>query len=446
MSPSAALSPVALLAGATTVDITPQGSVFLYGYPHVPRYSTGIHDPLECAALFLRSQEGSALFLANDVICFAKQFVQEVRHRIRAETGVPEEAIMVTATHTHSGPIMVDCLSNAADHVLPKTDPRYLVWLADRIVAAACEAVKAAVPAEVGLAIARAQGVGSNRHDPAGPTDSEVPVLVARSLATSRPLACMVVYGMHPTVLHEDSTLISADFPCFTRRLLRQRALSATCAVLYQNGASGNQSPRHMTRANTFAEAERLGENLGRAIADVIPSISHGREVPIRCRSRWLDLEPRKLPDVNAAKRAVAKAQARLERLKQAGAPRPAIRTAECDVFGAEETAEIARAALDGRLAAAVQACAPTEIQLLKIGPWNFVAWPGEYFVEYGLALKSRAPGTFVITLANGELQGYIVTAEAAAEGVYEATNAIFAPSNGPRIVEATLSLLASDK
>ncbi len=44
--------------------------------------------------------------------------------------------------------------------------------------------------------------------------------------------------------------------------------------------------------------------------------------------------------------------------------------------------------------------------------------------------------------MANGELQGYIVTAEAAARNVYEATNAVFAPSNGPRFVAATLALL----
>jgi neutral ceramidase len=44
--------------------------------------------------------------------------------------------------------------------------------------------------------------------------------------------------------------------------------------------------------------------------------------------------------------------------------------------------------------------------------------------------------------MANGELQGYIVTPEAAARGVYEATNAVFGPENGPRFVETTLALL----
>jgi hypothetical protein len=128
--------------------------------------------------------------------------------------------------------------------------------------------------------------------------------------------------------------------------------------------------------------------------------------------------------------------------LGRAGAARQAVRTAECDWFGAEETAELARAAADGRLAAAIAQARTAEIQVIAVGPWRYVGWPGEFFVEYALAVKARAPGTFVITMANGELQGYIVTAEAAARGVYEATNALFGPANGLRVVAATLALL----
>lgn len=441
---SGAARPAALWAGAAVVDITPRESVFLFGYPHVPRHSTGVHDPLECAALYLRSAEGGALFLANDLICFTKKFVTTVRARISAATGLPAEAIMITATHTHSGPLTADYLSNAADAVVPKADPVYLQWLADRMVEAATTAVNAAVPAEVGLAVARAEGVGSNRHDPAGPADPEVPVVIARSLASREPIGCMVVYGMHPTVLHEDSKLISADFPYFARHWLRRGALPTECPVIYHNGASGNQSPRHMTRANTFAEAQRLGENLGRAIASVIPTVKFSAVAAVRCRQRFIAVEPRTFPAVAEAVAAVQRTRERFQQLKNENALRTAVRTAECDVFGAEETAELARASADGRLAAAIQECVPAEIQVITVGAWNFVGWPGEFFVEYGLELKARSPGTFLITLANGELQGYIVTGEAVAQGVYESTNAVFASDNGSRFVESTLALLRS--
>ena len=56
--------------------------------------------------------------------------------------------------------------------------------------------------------------------------------------------------------------------------------------------------------------------------------------------------------------------------------------------------------------------------------------------------MKRRAPATSVITLANGDLQGYIVTEEAVEQGVYESGNAVFAAANGRRFVAATLALL----
>lgn len=62
--------------------------------------------------------------------------------------------------------------------------------------------------------------------------------------------------------------------------------------------------------------------------------------------------------------------------------------------------------------------------------------------MEYALAVKARSPRTFVATMANGELQGYVVTAEAVAAGTYEALNAVFSHECGPRVVEATLGLM----
>jgi hypothetical protein len=64
-------------------------------------------------------------------------------------------------------------------------------------------------------------------------------------------------------------------------------------------------------------------------------------------------------------------------------------------------------------------------------------------FVEFGLAVKDKAPNTYVIALANGELQGYVVTERAAHEGGYEASNAILGPTSGRLLVATTLGLLA---
>ena len=432
-----------LHAGAATVAVTPRDHVFLFGYPHVPRISTGVHDPLECAALYLRRGDQHLLFLANDVIFVPKARVAEIRRRVHQRTGVPAEAVMVTATHTHSGPVMVDYVSNAADPVVPRADPGYLDFFVGQVVDAAEAAVRAAVPAELGLAVAHGGGIGGNRHDPRGPADLEVPVVSVRALATHAPIALMLVCAMHPTVLHEDSLVISADFPGFTRQTL-QAALGTRCPVLFHQGASGNQSPRHVTRANTMAEAQRLGELLGRNVLAALPAITYRADVGLSVRRTTLVAAPRTHPAPDDAAARLQAARDRFERLRAEGATRQLVRTAECDVFGAEEALELARAAHDGRIPEAVAGCLPAEIQAMTIGPWTFVGWPGEFFVEFALELRRRAPGTFVITMANGELQGYIVTEEAARRGVYESTNALFAPENGGRFVAATLALLGA--
>jgi hypothetical protein len=81
---------------------------------------------------------------------------------------------------------------------------------------------------------------------------------------------------------------------------------------------------------------------------------------------------------------------------------------------------------------------------VIDFGGWSLVAWPGEVFVEFALQLRQLYPDAFVITLANGELQGYLVTAEAVEQNCYEAGNAIFAsPAAAEKLVDATLGLLS---
>lgn len=434
-------------AGAAVADLTPTTPCFLYGYPHVPRTSTGVHDPLLASVLVLESGDQACAFVAADVIFISRPSTQRIRRQIAAGTDLRPEAICISATHTHSGPVTLDHLSNEADPVVPRADQAYLEWMEQRIAEAVIRAWQQRRPAEIGLARADATGIGTCRHDPAGPSDLSVPVLLAREAGNGAPIGLMLVCAMHPTVLHEDSTLISGDFPAFTRQYLQQRWLGEACPIIYHTGAAGDQSPRHVTRANTFDEARRLGHLLGAAVERVLEPMQFTSDAPIRVAGRCLDLPARVPPDVQTAQRGVDAARARLEALRQAGAPRQEVRTAECDWFGAEETLAIARAAAEGRLEAALAQSLPAEIQVIAIGPHRFIAWPGEFFVQFALDVRAQYPEAAILTLANGELQGYVVTQEAVDRQWYEAGNALLkSPEAGQQVVAATLELLASLK
>ena len=80
---------------------------------------------------------------------------------------------------------------------------------------------------------------------------------------------------------------------------------------------------------------------------------------------------------------------------------------------------------------------------MIAIGDWTYVTWPGEMFVEIGLEIRNSRPHTVVVTMANGELHGYLVTQEAVDRKCYEAGNALLAsPAGGEYLVRATRAML----
>ncbi|MBA7561454.1 hypothetical protein ES708_03092 [subsurface metagenome] len=432
-----------LSAGAASVNITPKKPQFLFGYPFVERLSTGVHDWLLSSALYISDGTTEAIFIANDVIFINKASVARIREGIFEKTGVQATNIMVGATHTHSGPVTVDCLVSAKDPVVPKVDEEYLLFMESKIIDAAYNAYKDASPAEIGLAVADGTGIGTNRHNPSGPSDMEIPALVVRGLYNKEYIACMLVCNMHPTVMHEDSKLISGDFPAFAREILQKEYFMSECPVLYFTGAAGDQSPRHVTQGNTFEEACRIGGIIAKAVGmEIISGINYSTEAPVSCFQKFIDLNKRQFPGVEESKCRLKKAEGKLDRLKENPGDGQELRTAEVDWFGAVESLYLSELSESNALDATYKTCLPAEIQVFKIGSWSFASWPGEVFVEYALQLKSSCKNVFLITLANGELQGYIATKEAEEQGFYEASNSIFNYTSGQVLVDRTLQLL----
>ena len=430
-------------AGAASVDITPKRSLHLFGYPHVERYSTGVHDPLLSSALCISNGNIETLFIANDIIFVSKALVARARARIQEATGVPADNILISATHTHSGPGTVSYASNEADPTVPQPDEAFLQQLEDGIVEAAVQAQVSLVPAEIGFSTAEASCIGSNRRDPKGPAHPDMPVMVVRQKESRQAIAILWVCSMHPTVLHEDSTLISADFPGFARQYIQQEVLGDSCVVLHHSGASGNQSPRHVVSETTFAEAERLGRSLGQSVQQAIEYIDYQDTLDIHCAHTEVTLPLRNFIAEAEAALNLENAQGNYQRLQESHASAPDIRTAECDVFGAEETLTLARLAQEGDLEKYVHTCMPVEVQRITMGPWDYLAFPGELFVEFALDIEEAFPNAHVITLANGEFQGYLVTEESVQEGGYEASNALFAsPEGGRLLVDVAKELL----
>lgn len=416
--------------------------MFLVGYPHVPRTSTGVHDPVWASAAYFANGGREILTVSLDLCYLMPETVRAWREAIWRATGIPRGNILVSTTHTHSAPQTADILMWHGDPVVPLPDPDYMDLVARQTVEAARTARDAAVPARLATTSTQVHGVGRNRIDRHGSTDPEVGILYARRTDSSAPLAMVVIYGMHPTVLHEDSTLVSSDFPHYARQQVEESFPGVI--VVYHNGTCGNLSPRYEVRGQTFAEAERLGRALGSGIVSAVTALQEAdfrENVPLAARQAFVSLPPRRLPTLEMAERQLAQARVRYERFKANGAGHGRVRTQECVVFGKEF---MLRALKHGDFNALVERYTPAEVQVLRIGQAFVAGWPGELFVEYGLDLKRRVSGgrIFVITMANGDLQGYIPTPQAVRDGCYEAGFMTFLPESGRIMVNSTTKIL----
>ena len=90
--------------GFGRTDITPEDSVPLAGYGNTSkRMSTTLLDYLYASCLAITDPEGETVLLYSQDLVNSSQ-TETVRQAVSQATGVPEDHIMIAATHTHSAP------------------------------------------------------------------------------------------------------------------------------------------------------------------------------------------------------------------------------------------------------------------------------------------------------------------------------------------------------
>jgi len=431
-----------LLTGAAIIDVTPQKPMFLHGYPHVERISEGVHDPLYASAMIIDNGETKIGFCAVDILFISKEITNRVREKVEKATGIPSHNIMISASHTHSGPITFSDIFY--DPVVPKADPEYISYLVEKLIEVYINAYNNMRTSKIAITTADGTGVGGNRRSKTDAIDPEIPVIVLKDVETDGIFALSTVYCMHPTILHEDSKLYSADFPGYTREYIKNE-FGDGVKLLYHTGPSGNQSPRHFVKANTFDEAKRLGYMLGERIANSVNKLTDNdfkEWVSLDVRYDNVMLPQRKFMSVEQAEIKLQNAREKLKKMQQTDPHSPETRTAEVDLFGAEENRQLAEMAINGKLDKIYKSLLPAEITLIVIDDSRFIFLPGEIFVEYSLEIKERFPQTYVVSLSNGVFAGYLVTKEAEEEGGYEASNSIFPSEAGKVMVEKVFALI----
>jgi len=437
-----------LTAGVSLIDISPGPGIELAGYPHHPRHNTGIHDPLYAGCICLDDGSVKLAVVCMDLVMYSKKEVRAVREEAARLTPIPAANIMITCSHTHSGPWASGRLDLEALEQGLGPDPGFMADLHRKLVSLVTEAWDSRFPAEIGVekgSCGRDKGVGGNRRNPNEIADPEVWVIgVMDQLGAVR--GCLVRYALHPTFLHSDSFTVSADYPGCIRKRFAERAPGT--ALLFAQGCSGNQSPRYFRSGKTYDEAMRVGTAIGDEALRVLGAMEFHAEAALLAKSVETEIDTRELPPVNEAERAVAQARAHWEKVKAQSTVERDIWNAELRFLGAEDTLAYVRVSERGDQLSLRQDELPAEVQVIGIGETRIVGLPGELFVEFGITIQYRAPfdKVFVIELANGCLPGYACTARAYSQGGYETGASLLTGRSGEQLVDAAVRLLWETK
>jgi hypothetical protein len=381
-------------ASAVKVDITPQTSQWLNGYG--ARQSTGVLDRIYHRVVAFDSGDAQFYLVSSDLCLFSPGLYDNVMRDLQKETGIDPRHVLWSVTHTHAAPEigppdMYKALLGRSDH---EWDREYTSQTTRAVIEAVRTARQRLEPARLvfgtGVAMANinrramdVEGRVSIGLNPEGPVDRQFNLIrVTRQDGT--PIALIVNYAMHGTVMSGRNLSISGDGPGVVTAYLEER-LGGT--VLYVNGAAGNIAPIYSVYADARSgHLSQFRVLLGNRVLAAAASLGPGTaDVSIRHAEKIVET-PRK---------------------EQLAWP--------------DELAGYA--AMDGRPLVRLP------IRFVRINDAVIWSAPVEMFCEIAMDVRERSPfsHTLYFGYTNGWL-GYLPTAKGFEEGGYEPRTSPFTP------------------
>ncbi|MGI8782899.1 MAG: neutral/alkaline non-lysosomal ceramidase N-terminal domain-containing protein [Acidobacteriota bacterium] len=393
-----------LTAGLARVVITPEAPIWMAGYASRNHPSEGkVHD-LYAKALAVQDGGGRRLVLVtSDLIGFPRSIADSIAQRVERRFGLKRNELLLTSTHTHTGPVLADSLtgSYSLDAEQTLAVEKYTAQLQDKIVGVVGEALTALAPARLSFGRGAAQ-FAVNRREPtptgvklgvnrSGPVDPQVPVLrIDAEDGTLR--GVLFGYACHNTTLPGEFYQLCGDYSGFAQAALETSHPGAVALFVMGCGADANPFPR-----GSLADAEANGDELARSVEAVLAGSIKPIQGPLILPYARFNIPLAKAPSREQF-------QARLsdkDRFVRLHAERM-----------------IASLDRDGKLPTHY----PYTAQVVRFGgDLTLVALAGEVVVDYALRLQRElgAERLWVVAYAN-DVPAYIPTARMLEEGGYE--------------------------
>lgn len=418
-------------AGAAAVDVTPQQFPLNMPGGFSANLAESAHDPLHARALVLEDGTTTLAMVVVDNLGVSPELIVEAKQLASQKTGIPVGKMLVSSTHTHSGPP-----SHGGKEGSPEA--AYRQRLLDGIVASIVKAHETLRPAAAGAAshplpeevfnrrwylkpgkmtpnpfgkmdeVRMNPGTNPEVIDrPAGPTDPDFLVLSIQNEKRQQ-IALYASYALHYVGATPRGEISADYFGEFARLLPSRLRGDGTMVSMLANGASGdiNNIPFTVTRPprETFEQVRIVAQKAADAAWFAHRKIeTHDRAPKLGLIERQVELRYRRPSeeDIAAARKVLdTKVKEEVEAL-----PRLAQHYAARVLAAAERSEE--------KLTVPVQA--------IRVGDLAICGLPFEVLVEIGLELREKSPfgETMVIGLANGR-HGYLPNPKQHALGGYE--------------------------
>jgi len=251
--------------------------------------SLGIVDDLYAQALVLTDREENRfLIVCADIIGFDKDDTAEIRAVLKERFGIPENAVILNASHTHFGPATIrNFLPKWESGELGIYNEEYCNLVKNKIYEAIEEAFSRlnkcvievkTIHSDFGINRRTVEsGKAISRPNPSGSIDDSLTIAVLKNLAGT-PETALINYAAHPTNMLRD--YISADYPGILRRQL-QSEFAQSLNVMFLQGAAGDISVRKPEKYESgtdviFQTVSKLEKEIAGIIRGPMNSITCG--------------------------------------------------------------------------------------------------------------------------------------------------------------------------
>lgn len=405
-----------LYFGTGRTVITPPEGIELCGYgPYLERRATAVHQDLFCTALALSDGDRVFVWVSNDLVWTDRSLVDETHRVVRGRYGLDPARVVITNTHTHSGPATTKTVAWG------KWDEAYTAGLPTLFADAIGRAVSNLEPGRIGFGRTPVPNLSVNRVDEGGEADAEA-LLMRIDNARGRMRAAAVNFGAHPVSLGAD-TVVCGDYPADA--IGKMEAKRDGLRALFFQGSCGDLNCRGFGEGMDVLKAN--GSLLLDHVLPALDEIATDPEVDLDGDAFEVAL-PTEIPD-----RATLEVELKGCRDRLEAAERSAEGDAACDADPADWRRLRFEADWRAHRLGLLDGPHPQRLELrvswLRINDAVLIAHPLELFLTYGKQVQTASPypHTMVIGYAN-ETAGYLARPQDFDQEGFGWYAAVFAP------------------